>query len=491
MKLTHLLQKIRSKLIRQPVSLRLLVTMGITLPILVFLTGLSVFHYWQEYRLLKEQERFSATQLGTLLSHSISHSLRNKDGSALIATFSEIGQSENVMGIEIIGEKGHVLFASDMKLSASATNVSEAGCWACHQYDAATRPRTAELDGELQGMRIATPISNEADCKKCHSAANQTLGVLILDVSLEELQKLTLTNLGRDIGISTLVAFMLMVFTYIFISTFVVWRIEAFRGPLSAYAAADFSARISEPLVLNDEIHGLANTINHMADAINQNAREQEDRGKLRQRAIIEERERIGRELHDGLAQVLGYVTNKAVAARLMLEKDNREGADRNLLQLEDSARNLMADMREDILGLRTASQVDRDLGSVLRDYIERYNHLSDRPVEWELPQEGEMMLDPSIVLQLTRIVQEALANVRKHAGATHTMVRLGHEGAAISLEVQDDGCGFDVESTLDSRIGRFGLSTMHERAEEIGASLTIDSQPGAGTTVRVRLEPK
>ena len=210
----------------------------------------------------------------------------------------------------------------------------------------------------------------------------------------------------------------------------------------------------------------------------------------LRQHAIIEERERIGRELHDGLAQVLGYVATKVMAVRLMLKKSSLEDADKNLLQLEDSARSLLADMREDILGLKTASQVDSNLAGVLRDYMHRYNALSDRPVEFDLPQDDEIILDPGVVLQLTRIVQEALANVRKHANATRVNLNLRREGRALVLEMKDNGCGFDTAAALDGRTGRFGLSTMQERAEEIGAVLSIDSQPGSGTTVQVRLEP-
>jgi two-component system nitrate/nitrite sensor histidine kinase NarX len=183
-------------------------------------------------------------------------------------------------------------------------------------------------------------------------------------------------------------------------------------------------------------------------------------------------------------------VATKAMAVRLMLKKSSLEDADKHLLQLEDSARNLLADMREDILGLKTASQVDSNLASVLRDYMHRYNALSDRPVEFNLPQDDEITLDPGVVLQLTRIVQEALANVRKHANATQVNLNLWLDGQALILELKDNGCGFDLASTLGGKVGRFGLSSMQERAEEIGASFSIYSQPGSGTTVQVRLEP-
>lgn len=489
MKLKAPLHTLRSHILARPLSLRLLVGLGVSLPIFLLLTLLSLFQYWQEYHLLEEQERFSATELGSLLSHSLSHSLRNKDGKALIATLSEIGQADNVIGMQIIGESGHVLFASDMSLSSSSVDISHVGCRTCHESPSAAKSRTVKLDGDIQFMRIATPIRNDVECNKCHDPQNPSLGILILDISLEELQSITLSNLGRDMGISAVATVLLTLCTFYLINTFVVRRIEVFRKPMAAYAAGDFSMRISGEMELKDEINELANTFNAMADQLTRHSKEQEDRSKLRQKAIIEERERIGRELHDGLAQVLGYVTNKAVAVRLMLEKRSLEEAEKNLVQLEDAARSLLADMREDILGLKTASQVDSNLTGVLREYLQRYNVLIDRPVELSLPQAGEIMLEPGIVLQLTRIVQEALANVRKHAEATKVNMNVRLEGQALVLEVRDNGCGFDTAAVLDRRIGRFGLSTMQERAEEIGAILSIHSRPGSGTTVRVRLE--
>lgn len=118
MKLKSLLHSFKSHILARPISLRFMVGLGISLPIFVLLTLLSLFHYQQEYQLLEEQERFAATQLGSLLSHSLSHSLRNKDGTALIATFSQIGRSENVVGMQIIGESGHNGISSEQEQSS-------------------------------------------------------------------------------------------------------------------------------------------------------------------------------------------------------------------------------------------------------------------------------------------------------------------------------------------------------------------------------------
>jgi signal transduction histidine kinase len=96
--------------------------------------------------------------------------------------------------------------------------------------------------------------------------------------------------------------------------------------------------------------------------------------------------------------------------------------------------------------------------------------------------------LDPEVVLHLLRIVQEALANVRKHADATQVRVGLHKEDGILTLSIEDDGRGYQPESALRPKDGKFGLLTMHERAREIDASLQIRSNPGVGTRVTVEL---
>jgi len=209
----------------------------------------------------------------------------------------------------------------------------------------------------------------------------------------------------------------------------------------------------------------------------------------LRQRAIIDERERIARELHDGLAQVLGYVSTKAMAVRLNIQKYHLEEADRQLFQLEEAARGLSLDVREGILGLKMASQVDTDLVAVLREYVDQFNHLSNIPAEFDPPAEFAANLVPEEVLHLLRVVQESLTNARKYADATRIEVSLSQEGNTLCLSVTDNGHGFDLEQVLARKNGNFGLTTMKERTEEIGAKLEILSKPGHGTRVSVTFD--
>ena len=304
----------------------------------------------------------------------------------------------------------------------------------------------------------------------------------MIDISLEELRQTLLYHLGLSLGLVFVLTGLFAVGVNALINHLVVRRIEAFREPIAAYAAGDYSTRIIKGSQITDEICQLADIFNQMADDIQHYTHEQEARGKLRQRAIIEERERIARELHDGIAQVLGYVNTKAVAVRLMLQQGKTDAAEQHLLQLEEAARGVSVDVRDAILGLRVAGGVDADLPAALREYVARFNLLSDLPVQLELVANCEGILPPEMVLHLLRIVQEALSNIRKHAHAENVRVILDCQPEQILLEIRDDGCGFDVQEQMDSQ--QFGLATMQERAKSIQAVLTIVSAPGEGARV-------
>jgi signal transduction histidine kinase len=215
---------------------------------------------------------------------------------------------------------------------------------------------------------------------------------------------------------------------------------------------------------------------------------------QVRALAVTEERERIAREMHDGLAQVLGYVNTKAQAAQTLLRAGENERAAAQLGQLAEASRASYADVREGILGLRTSLGGERGFVDTLRDYLERWQGQSDVAVRLVTePAAGfAPRLAPNAEVQLLRIVQEALANVRKHAAARQAEVRLTQADGCLEAVVEDDGTGFDPGALGRTALPRFGLATMRERAEAVGGSFSVASTPGYGTrvTVRVPSEP-
>ena len=213
---------------------------------------------------------------------------------------------------------------------------------------------------------------------------------------------------------------------------------------------------------------------------------------KVASLAVMDERLRLAREMHDGQAQVLAYVNTKAQVVDHLLETGKIEQAREHLEQMADAAREVYADVREGILSLRTAVDHDHDLSLVLREFGNKWQDFSGIVLQIDI--EGTARYDREAELHVLRVAQEALANVRKHsqAGEVRLLARL--LPGALTLEVEDDGVGFersapapDATTTLE----RFGLSTMQERCTAIGATLEIDTEPGRGTRIRLGYNPE
>lgn len=199
--------------------------------------------------------------------------------------------------------------------------------------------------------------------------------------------------------------------------------------------------------------------------------------------ATARERLRIAHEMHDGIAQVLGYVNNKVLAAKQYFRRGMIDEGTEQLDQLAGSARQAYSDVRESIVGLRTLPGSNRSLAEVLGEFLHYWKEQSG--VDTELSIDPELRLPASIELQIVRIIQESLTNVRKHARATTARVAVQRNDSQLVVSIRDDGAGFNPEATSRGEFPKFGLTTMRERASSIGATLDIDSGPGSGTTIR------
>ncbi|HEY83268.1 MAG TPA: GAF domain-containing sensor histidine kinase [Dehalococcoidia bacterium] len=233
-----------------------------------------------------------------------------------------------------------------------------------------------------------------------------------------------------------------------------------------------------------DDIRLLANIGNQIAVAI-ENARLHE---KVQGMAALEERERIAREMHDSLAQVLGYVNTKTQAARKFLTSGQKAKAKAQLMELENIAQEVYADVREAILGLRSTATPERDMVSTLKEYVFRFSQMSGIKAELEIENGNLPSLPTATELQVIRIIQEALTNVRKHARASHAWVRISTDNEHLEIIIGDNGQGFNVSSIRRADWPQFGLQTMKERAESVRGTLDISSAPSKGTTVTLKI---
>ena len=202
--------------------------------------------------------------------------------------------------------------------------------------------------------------------------------------------------------------------------------------------------------------------------------------------AVAQERLRIAHEMHDGIAQVLGYVNTKVQAAIEYIRREKTEEGLEQLRELAAAAREAYSDVRESIVDLRTLPGPTRSLDDVLREYVDRWKEQTE--VNTELVVDGDLGMPNGIELQVVRIIQESLTNVRKHARATTARIEVRRRNDMLLITVSDDGVGLEQAGRSRSVFPRFGLSTMRERAESIGGTFSIEGAPGAGTVVKVEV---
>ncbi len=202
-------------------------------------------------------------------------------------------------------------------------------------------------------------------------------------------------------------------------------------------------------------------------------------RSEVRWLGTIQERERLARELHDGLAQALGVVY--AYAQR----RADDGSARRSLERIAEISSRAYEEVRQAIYGLRLAHHTD--LAEAIGEYLREFTRQTGLPVELRIDDPRATGLPMETEVQAVRIVQEALANIWRHARATSASVRFALEGDDVVVSIEDDGVGFVIDPSGEQR-RHFGLMTMRERAESVGGGLTIATAPGKGTQITARL---
>jgi len=204
---------------------------------------------------------------------------------------------------------------------------------------------------------------------------------------------------------------------------------------------------------------------------------------RVEYQAVVDERARLAREIHDGLAQTLAFLKIQAAQMRYYLQQGRLDRLEETLAATHQTLGEAYQDARQSIDNLRSRPETStRDwLLRISRDFESTSGlkvNVSPLAAVHELP--------PTVQAQLIRIVQEALSNIRKHAQATYVTLSLQELDDILVLEVRDDGLGFDLAHSGGDT--RYGLIGMRERAAMIGADVEVETQPGSGTAVRLRL---
>jgi signal transduction histidine kinase len=247
---------------------------------------------------------------------------------------------------------------------------------------------------------------------------------------------------------------------------------------------------IGSPIILDDEVIGYLNLAsskpyfftsthavrlrafaNHASIAI-QNA--------ARKLAILEERQRLARDMHDVVSQTLFTASVVAEALPLQWERDQEKGKE-GLDRLRRLTKGALAEMRTLLIELRPDALTKADLGDLITQVAE--GATSRAEIDVSVSVGGRGPLPPDVQTEMFRIVQEIFNNIIKHARANNVIVKYNYTPDWIIIHISDDGRGFDPEQIQGER---FGLRIMRERADSIGARFEVSSQPGGGTNIEV-----
>jgi len=240
---------------------------------------------------------------------------------------------------------------------------------------------------------------------------------------------------------------------------------------------------------------GLAAIITYFLEAISRQSEQRREalaqlaatRAELaeasRQAGVVAERERLSRELHDTVAQgFISVVTQLESAEQALEDPGGLAQAQRRVETARQTARTSLAELRRSVRALRPDLLESSSLPAALAQLAARWSAEAGVPAEFRSTGDP-VPLRPDAELSLLRITQEALSNVARHAAASRVVVTLSYVGDTVTLDVDDDGVGFDGQPRPRAD-GGFGLLGMRERVEAAGGALAVESVPGRGTTI-------
>lgn len=204
-----------------------------------------------------------------------------------------------------------------------------------------------------------------------------------------------------------------------------------------------------------------------------------------REAAVGEERALLARELHDSIAQSLAFMKIQVQLLRNAAQREQPDKVRKTLDELDAGVRESINDVRELLVHFRTRTNTD-DIEQALQETLQKFEHQTGLPAHLDVRGDG-LPLPADVQVQVLHVVQEALSNARKHAGASHVVLEV-RKGQRWRFTVHDDGSGFNLHQVRGA--SHVGLKIMNERAARIGGEVDIVSAPGTGTTVTLTLPP-
>lgn len=251
-------------------------------------------------------------------------------------------------------------------------------------------------------------------------------------------------------------------------------RLSTVSLATNSWSQGDFSAFIEDRS--GDEIGQLAQQLNRMAEQLQNLFQTKEEL------ATLEERNRLARDLHDGVKQQVFAAAMQVGAAQALLDKDTHATKER-LNEAEELARQAQTELNSIIHELTPVTLQDKGLVQALKEHVTDWSRVHHITADVNVSGEGALPLE--VEQALFRVTQEALSNIARHAEAKNVEIQMEWKKDEVEISLSDDGRGFDVAVAEGKGVG---LRSMGERVETLGGSLSVESMPGRGTSLTARI---
>ena len=446
--------------------------------------------YWREDQFATDQTQLAISQLGQVVTGSLRQAMLTNDRPVLSAVLSDIGQSAAFRRVDIINLQGQVWASTVPTEVGRDYSLDAAGCRECHKRPAGQRPLTTLLASAPETLRVASAIVNEPACIACHPASTPHLGMLLLDVPLASLRRNLLNELQVDLIISVGISVLVTVLVFSLVHWLVVERRRGFPARRWPNSRPAISTRACRSLAPPTRSANSPRPSTAWRMTLGATPRKTSSASKAANMPSRKNAPGLRASCMTAWRRCWGTSTPKSSPSACSSAKIRCRPRRLSSSKLETASHDLFVDVRETILGLQMVGQGDIHLAEMLKEYSQRFSQLSGLQVDICIgPEAEDIELPAETELQLLRIVQEALTNIRKHAAAAGAQVSFQVLDGRLELRVSDDGQGFDpAQARRDLPRTHFGLDIMRERAEAIGATFHLESRPEAGAVVTLQL---
>jgi len=482
--------------------LRLKTSLVILVPMVLILILSSTISYARQRDRALASMSLLASQTGQIIEHVLQQDMLLADFESIQVTFDAIGNDERTRTLYLLDLAGRVIFSPQSKDVGLLLSEEHETCRACHSLPPADRPSGIVVNSEEHGsvFRSMNPIENRPECSQCHDPDQRLLGLLLTDFSVSAVEASLADDLRNNLAWWAGTLLVTAIVTNLAIDRLVLQRIGALAKAITDFGKSRVRSLL--PQEPKDEIGNLSEAFNAMALQVESREienvklskalREQSKaRGDLLRRLIAaqeEERRRVARELHDDLGQALVSTALRIESARRSTERDP-QAISEHLTKAHGLLSEASDRMYEMIFGLRPSVLDDLGLVAALKTQMSR--SLDPAGITFELHVEGlDDRLPPEIEIVLFRIFQEAITNVVHHSQAGHAILSVIREDHFVLGEIKDDGIGFTPDSIHKARTDArgFGLLGMRERVAQCRGHIEIQSRPGEGTHIHVRI---